>query len=211
MSGATGLLVLLLLSGRDAFTAGRSLNAPHDGPTDGTESLTATVSGVERKWRPPLETTRPFVLVDGQRRSLTEALQDGHPDRLQCGLEVGGRLFLLDLEKNRDLLPKPPNVFYYLPNGTGVSVRADPVTHCYYHGSVRGFPQSRVAVSTCSGLRGIIAINSTLSFELQPQEDEHLPLHQQQEEEEEGGGGESGGEGSGGSGGGGGGGGRFSR
>ncbi|XP_042279019.1 disintegrin and metalloproteinase domain-containing protein 15 isoform X2 [Thunnus maccoyii] len=207
MSGATGLLVLLLLSGRDAFTAGRSLNAPHDGPTDGTESLTATVSGVERKWRPPLETTRPFVLVDGQRRSLTEALQDGHPDRLQCGLEVGGRLFLLDLEKNRDLLPKPPNVFYYLPNGTGVSVRADPVTHCYYHGSVRGFPQSRVAVSTCSGLRGIIAINSTLSFELQPQEDEHLPLHQQEEEEEEGGGGESGGEGSGGSGGGGGGGG----
>lgn len=27
--------------------------------------------------------------------------QDGHPDRLQCGLEVGGRLFLLDLEKNQ--------------------------------------------------------------------------------------------------------------
>lgn len=45
MSGATGLLVLLLLSGRAAFTAGRSLNAPQHGPTDGTDSLTAKVSG----------------------------------------------------------------------------------------------------------------------------------------------------------------------
>ncbi|XP_068585947.1 disintegrin and metalloproteinase domain-containing protein 15 isoform X2 [Cebidichthys violaceus] len=185
-----GVAVLLLLLSGGAFTAARSLNAPQDG----TDRLT---SGVDRR-RPLLERTRPFVLVDGKRRSLTEALQDGHPDRLQCGLEVGGRLFLLDLEKNHDLLPKPPNVFYYLPNGTGVSVRADPVTHCYYHGNVRGFPQSRVALSTCSGLRGLIAFNSTLSFELQPQEDLHP--HQQ------GRGGEEEGDGSGGSGGGGGGG-----
>ncbi|XP_077950391.1 disintegrin and metalloproteinase domain-containing protein 12 isoform X3 [Gasterosteus aculeatus] len=185
-------VLLLLLSGRAALTAALSLNAPRDHRTDGTDRLT----GVDARRRPLLEKTRPFILVGGKRRSLTEALQDGHPDRLQCGLEVGGRLFLLDLEKNHDLLPKPPNVFYYLPDGTGVSVRADPVTHCYYHGNIRGFPHSRVALSTCSGLRGLIAFNSTLSFELQPQEDLHL--HQQW-------GGEGGG-GSGGSGGGGGGG-----
>ncbi|KAM9353587.1 disintegrin and metalloproteinase domain-containing protein 12 [Symphorus nematophorus] len=176
MNGAAAVL-LLLLSGRAVFTAARSLNAPQDGgvlpldgQTDGTDSLTATATGVDRRRRHLLEKTRPFFLVDGRRRSLAEALQaeislvpiklfagclgwDGHPDRLQCGLEVAGRLFMLDLEKNHDLLPKPPNVFYYLPNGTGVSVRAHPVTHCYYHGSVRGFPQSRVALSTCSGLR----------------------------------------------------------
>uniref|UniRef100_A0AAQ6A4Q1 ADAM metallopeptidase domain 15 n=1 Tax=Amphiprion ocellaris TaxID=80972 RepID=A0AAQ6A4Q1_AMPOC len=175
------LLPLLLLCGRATFMVCRSLNAAQDagvqdqdGQMDGTDSLTvSTVTGVDRQRRHLLEKTHPFVLVDGQRRSLAEALQDGHPDRLQCGLEVGGRLFLLDLEKNHDLLPKPPNVFYYLPNGTGVSVTADPVTHCYYHGSVRGFPHSRVALSTCSGLRGVIALNSTLSFELQPQEDHH--------------------------------------
>ncbi|KAM9310214.1 disintegrin and metalloproteinase domain-containing protein 12 isoform 2-T2 [Pholidichthys leucotaenia] len=180
-----GLLLLLML--RAAFAVCRSLNSapdgglmPQDRLTDGTDRL--TVTGVDRRPRRPLlEKTRPFVLVDGQRRSLAEALQNGHPDRLQCGLEVGGRLFLLDLEKNRDLLPKPPNVFYYLPNGTGVSVTAEPVTHCYYHGNVRGFPQSRVALSTCSGLRGVIALNSTFSFELQPQEHRHT------EEEEEGG------------------------
>ncbi|XP_041798139.1 disintegrin and metalloproteinase domain-containing protein 15 isoform X2 [Chelmon rostratus] len=209
MSGAAILLSLLLLGGRAVFTAARSLNAPQDGrllPVDGhagrLDGLVATVTGVDRRRRPLLEKTRPFVLVDGQRRSLAEALQDGHPDRLQCGLEVAGRLFLLDLEKNHDLLPKPPNVFYYLPNGTGVSLRADPVSHCYYHGSVRGFPQSRVALSTCSGLRGVIAINSTLSFELQPQEEDHHHPHHQGEEERGGGG--SGGDGSGGSGGGGG-------
>ncbi|XP_074539619.1 disintegrin and metalloproteinase domain-containing protein 12 isoform X2 [Halichoeres trimaculatus] len=208
MSGAAALLLpLLLLSGRAVLTAARSLNAPQygalepmDGSTDWTDRLSGT--GVDRRLRPLLGRTRPFILVDGQRRSLAEALQDGHPDRLQCGLEVGGRLFLLDLEKNHDLLPKPPNVFYYLPNGTGVSVRASPVTHCYYHGNVRGFPRSRVALSTCSGLRGVIAINSTLSFELKPQEDQHH-LHQHQGEEQ-GAGGESGGDGSGGSGGGGG-------
>ncbi|XP_030013676.1 disintegrin and metalloproteinase domain-containing protein 15 isoform X3 [Sphaeramia orbicularis] len=200
--------VLLLLSGRAAFTAARSLNPPQDGDggalaetgqTDRTDSLTAPVSGKGgNRRRFLLQKTRPFILIDGRRQSLTEALQDSHPDRLQCGLEFGGRLYILDLEKNRGLLPKPPNIFYYLPNGTGVSVRAHPVTHCYYHGSVRGFPQSRVALSTCSGLRGVIAINSTLSFELQPQEDE---------EEEEERGGDIGGAGSGSSSGGGGGGG----
>uniref|UniRef100_A0A3Q3MF92 ADAM metallopeptidase domain 15 n=1 Tax=Mastacembelus armatus TaxID=205130 RepID=A0A3Q3MF92_9TELE len=162
MSGpaVTLLPLLLLLSYRAAFTVCRSLNAPQnrgvlsrDGHADGTDRLTGTLTGVDRRQRSPLEKTRPFFLVDGQRRSLAEALQGGHPDRLHCELEVGGRLFLLDLEKNHDLLPKPPNVFYYLPNGTGVSARADPVPHCYYHGSVRGFPQSRVALSTCSGLR----------------------------------------------------------
>ncbi|XP_015260420.1 PREDICTED: disintegrin and metalloproteinase domain-containing protein 15-like, partial [Cyprinodon variegatus] len=124
----------------------------------------------DRLRRPLLEKTRPFILVDGQRRTLAEALQDGHPDRLQCGLEVGGQLLLLDLEKNHLLLPRPPDLFFYLPNGTGVSAMADPVSHCYYHGSVRGFPRSRAALSTCSGLRGVLVLNSSLSFELQPQD-----------------------------------------
>ncbi|XP_051575468.1 disintegrin and metalloproteinase domain-containing protein 15-like isoform X2 [Myxocyprinus asiaticus] len=116
--------------------------------------------------------TMPFALVDGVKRRLSDVLQNGHPDRLQCGLNVGTSLYILDLEKNQDLLPKPPHVFYYLPNGTVVSMEQNPVTHCYYHGSVQGFPQSRVALSSCSGLRGVIVINATLSFELHPDEEE---------------------------------------
>ncbi|XP_013855055.1 disintegrin and metalloproteinase domain-containing protein 15, partial [Austrofundulus limnaeus] len=182
MSGGAGLLLLLLLlGGRAAFTVCRSLNAPRDLlPLDGQRD--GAVAGVDRRRRPVLEKTRPFVLLEGQRRSLAEALQAGHPDRLQCGLEVGGQLLVLDLEKNQHLMPRPPNIFFYLPNGTGVSMTSDPVTHCYYHGIVRGFPQSRVVLSTCSGLRGIIVLNASLSFELQPPYDHH---HHQEEEEEE--------------------------
>ncbi|XP_061649906.1 disintegrin and metalloproteinase domain-containing protein 15 isoform X4 [Phyllopteryx taeniolatus] len=157
------LSLLLLISAGVAFTDARSLN-----PTHGPDT-----AGSVRWWSPPLERTRPFVLVGGQRRSLKEALQDGHPEHLQCGLEVRGEVLVLDLQKNRDLLPKAPNIFFYLPNGTGVSLTGDPVTHCYYHGNVRGFPSSRVAISTCSGLRGVIAVNASLSFEVQPQELRH--------------------------------------
>uniref|UniRef100_A0A8C2FQE4 ADAM metallopeptidase domain 15 n=1 Tax=Cyprinus carpio TaxID=7962 RepID=A0A8C2FQE4_CYPCA len=130
----------------------------------------------------PLAMTRPFAFVNGLRRSLSDVLQNGHPDRLLCGLQVGSSLYILELEKNQDLLPKPPNVFYYLPNGTGVSMKENPVMHCYYHGSVQGYPQSRVVLSSCSGLRGVIVINATLSFELLPEEEQH-------EKEEEGSGG----------------------
>ncbi|XP_045064504.1 disintegrin and metalloproteinase domain-containing protein 15 isoform X4 [Coregonus clupeaformis] len=148
-----------------------------------TESSHSSLTSSEHHHGKPLERTRPFVVVNGHKRSLSEALQNGHPDKLQCGLQFGGSIYILDLEKNHDLLPKPPNVFYYLPNGTGVSLEESTVTHCYYHGSVRGFPQSRVALSTCSGLRGVVAINSTLSFELQPEED-----HKDEEGAEESGG-----------------------
>ncbi|MCJ8728689.1 hypothetical protein PDJAM_G00007360 [Pangasius djambal] len=133
--------------------------------THSVHSVTARSRGVK-----PLGKTRPFVIVDGHRRSLSNVLQNGHPDRLLCGLQVGDSLLLLDLEKNQELLPKPPNIFYYLPNGTGVSMKESQVAQCYYHGSVRGFPQSRAAISTCAGLRGVIVINASLSFELQPDE-----------------------------------------
>ncbi|KAJ8267858.1 hypothetical protein COCON_G00130300 [Conger conger] len=116
--------------------------------------------------------TRPFVVVEGERKSLKEALQHGHPKTVQCGLQVRGSLYLLNLEKNEDLLPSPPTVFYYPADGKGVTRDQSPVTHCFYHGSVQGFPQSRIALSTCAGLRGAIVINSTLSFELEPEEEE---------------------------------------
>ncbi|XP_064201530.1 disintegrin and metalloproteinase domain-containing protein 15-like isoform X2 [Anguilla rostrata] len=129
-------------------------------------------SGLQGRGVGQPERTRPFVVVEGERRSLKEALQNGHPDTLQCGLQVGGAVYLLNLEKNKDLLPSPPTVFFYPADGTGVIQDQSPVTHCFYHGSVQGFPRSRIALSTCSGLRGVVAINSTLSFELEPEEEE---------------------------------------
>lgn len=148
------LLPLLL-----PLTAARAVLAPRS-----LAELTAAeaTQGLRRLL---LDTTQPFVFINGERTNLRSALEGGHPDRLECGLEFEGHLLVLDLEKNQ-----PPSVFYYLPNGTGVFLPTDPLTHCFYHGRVRGFPRSRAAVSTCSGLRGIVALNSTLSFELQPQD-----------------------------------------
>ncbi|XP_053350155.1 disintegrin and metalloproteinase domain-containing protein 12 isoform X1 [Clarias gariepinus] len=144
------------------------------------QSVTGHSRGVKPLWK-----TRPFVIVGEHRRSLGNVLQNGHPDRLLCGLQVADSLLLLDLEKNQELLPKPPNVFFYLPNGEGVTMENSQVAQCYYHGSVRGFPQSRVAVSTCTGLRGVIVINASLSFELQPEEgDEGVKRSGSSEEEE---------------------------
>lgn len=119
-----------------------------------------------------LDTTRPYAFVRGERTSLRTALQDGHPQRLTVGLEFKGRLLILELHKNHELLPKPPTVFYYLPNGTGVELPERPLTHCFYHGSVLGFSESRAALSTCSGLRGVIALNASLTLELTPHEQE---------------------------------------
>ncbi|KAJ8273597.1 hypothetical protein GJAV_G00103420 [Gymnothorax javanicus] len=117
------------------------------------------------------ERIRPFAILNGERKSFKEVLQNGHPETLQCGLQMGDALYLLDLEKNEVLLPSSPTMFYYPTDGTGVTEDKSPVTHCFYHGSVQGFSQSRVALSTCYGLRGVIVINSTLSFELEPEEE----------------------------------------
>lgn len=155
------LLPLLLLSARtDAWTRSSA------------ESLRAAdaVHGLRRRLL--LDTTRPYALVDGERTSLRGALQDGHPERLSFVLEFGGRRLVVELQKNHDLLPKQPTVFFYLPNGTGVSLPERPLTHCFYHGTVRGEAESRVALSTCSGLRGVIALNSTLTLELTPHQQE---------------------------------------
>ncbi|XP_055083610.1 disintegrin and metalloproteinase domain-containing protein 15 isoform X1 [Periophthalmus magnuspinnatus] len=164
MTAALSLLLSLIIP---ALTDARSLRSWSSAES---VSVAEVVQGLNQRLL--VDTTRPFALVNGERTSLRTALQDGHPEQLQCGLEFGGRLFILELEKNHLLLPKQPSVFYYLPNGTGVSLQEHPLTHCFYHGRVRGLPHSRAALSTCSGLRGVIALNATLSLELQPQEQE---------------------------------------
>ncbi|KAK1895644.1 Disintegrin and metalloproteinase domain containing protein 12, partial [Dissostichus eleginoides] len=70
--------------------------------------------------RPESDIIRKHDLISNTQRA-------GHPDTLQFELQMRGQHFLFDLQKNHALLPKPPNIFLYLPNGTGVSLRSDPV------------------------------------------------------------------------------------
>uniref|UniRef100_A0A665TFA9 Disintegrin and metalloproteinase domain-containing protein 15-like n=1 Tax=Echeneis naucrates TaxID=173247 RepID=A0A665TFA9_ECHNA len=66
--------------------------------------------------------------------------QYGHPDQLQCGME--------SVKAAPCLRPQCVLVVTDVPL---LCLQ----THCYYHGSVRGFPRSRVALSTCFGLRSV--------------------------------------------------------
>uniref|UniRef100_A0A4W4H401 ADAM metallopeptidase domain 19b n=1 Tax=Electrophorus electricus TaxID=8005 RepID=A0A4W4H401_ELEEL len=40
--------------------------------------------------------------------------------------------------------------------------------HCYYHGAVRGIEDSSVVLSTCAGLRGMIAMNHSVTYMIEP-------------------------------------------
>ncbi|KAJ3585707.1 hypothetical protein NHX12_014426, partial [Muraenolepis orangiensis] len=56
----------------------------------------------------------------------------------------------------------------YTEAGQAVTVSSSPTDHCFYHGDVRGHPDSWVAVSVCSGVRGLISLNSSHTFYLEP-------------------------------------------
>ncbi|XP_072423856.1 disintegrin and metalloproteinase domain-containing protein 15-like, partial [Chiloscyllium punctatum] len=57
---------------------------------------------------------------------------------------------------------------YYQPNGTLVIEKNSIPPNCYYHGSVHGFPDSRISVSLCSGLRGLITLARNQSYSIEP-------------------------------------------
>ncbi|AWO95681.1 putative disintegrin and metalloproteinase domain-containing protein 19-like, partial [Scophthalmus maximus] len=61
---------------------------------------------------------------------------------------------------------------YYTDDGQPVTVTNHNYTdHCFYHGHVRGHPESWVALSTCSGVRGLISLNSSDTYYLEPMSD----------------------------------------
>uniref|UniRef100_A0AAY4CXV9 ADAM metallopeptidase domain 19b n=1 Tax=Denticeps clupeoides TaxID=299321 RepID=A0AAY4CXV9_9TELE len=47
--------------------------------------------------------------------------------------------------------------------------------HCFYHGAVQNIDGSSVAVSSCSGLRGVIVLNSSVSFFIEPLDNQTEP------------------------------------
>ncbi|KAF5902493.1 disintegrin and metalloproteinase domain-containing protein 33-like, partial [Clarias magur] len=49
--------------------------------------------------------------------------------------------------------------------------------HCFYHGSVKDHSSSWVALSTCSGVRGLIALNSNDTYYLEPVEGQEVLHH----------------------------------
>lgn len=91
-------------------------------------------------------------------------------EALSYTLNIKDQAHLIHLQKNRDFLQ--PTFVQYLHHTSGNHSLSNPKpwTHCYYHGEVEGYEDSMVALSTCSGLRGVIQLgNETYGLEPVPQ------------------------------------------
>ncbi|XP_035506080.2 disintegrin and metalloproteinase domain-containing protein 19 isoform X2 [Scophthalmus maximus] len=91
-----------------------------------------------------------------------------HPAETQVLIAAEGQELRLHLEKNQQLLARGYQEIWYTPDGARKSSSPANTGHCFYHGAVRGFEGSSVAVSTCSGLRGLISLNASVSYLIEP-------------------------------------------
>ncbi|XP_041588780.1 disintegrin and metalloproteinase domain-containing protein 33 isoform X2 [Vulpes lagopus] len=107
-------------------------------------------------------------ILDGQIRS--KVTWEEPVSKLDTGLvavEAKGQELLLELEKNQLLAPGYTET-HYNPDGQPVVLVPNHTDHCYYHGHVRGFPDSWVVFSTCSGMRGLIILGCNASYYVHP-------------------------------------------
>ncbi|XP_026886086.2 disintegrin and metalloproteinase domain-containing protein 9 isoform X3 [Electrophorus electricus] len=78
-----------------------------------------------------------------------------------------GKEHVVILEKNDLLLPDDFTVYSYAKDGSLVTERPDMKGHCHYRGYVEGAGDSSVALSVCSGLRGVVHMENS-SFGIEP-------------------------------------------
>ncbi|XP_016067429.1 PREDICTED: disintegrin and metalloproteinase domain-containing protein 33 [Miniopterus natalensis] len=115
------------------------------------------------------EPVTPHWVLDGQVwRMVTLEEPVLKLDTGLVALEAEGQELLLELEKNHRLLAAGYTETHYSPDGQPVMLVPNHTDHCYYHGRVRGFPDSWVVLSTCSGMRGLIMLSSNASYYVHP-------------------------------------------
>ncbi|KAM3927351.1 zinc metalloproteinase-disintegrin-like halysase [Leptodactylus fuscus] len=93
--------------------------------------------------------------------------QSDYPDMVQYGLEVNGQPVVLHLEKTEDLISENYTETHYLKDGSLVTTSPEIKDHCFYQGYVKNDSSSKVSLSTCNGLSGIIATQEN-KFLIQP-------------------------------------------
>ncbi|XP_051912452.1 disintegrin and metalloproteinase domain-containing protein 33 [Hippocampus zosterae] len=102
--------------------------------------------------------------------------QDERPIRGEIALSSADLQLLLRVEHNRELLGPDFAETYYTDQGQPVTVTTRNYTdHCFYHGDVSGHPDSWVALSVCSGVRGLISLDVNTTFYVEPLPDAAPP------------------------------------
>ncbi|XP_044845467.1 disintegrin and metalloproteinase domain-containing protein 9-like isoform X1 [Mauremys mutica] len=90
-------------------------------------------------------------------------------DEMSYAIKVEGKIHVVHLKQKKGFLVKNFPVFTYDARG---QLRVDQPhipDDCYYHGYVENTPESYVALSTCSGLKGFLQIGS-LNYGIEPVE-----------------------------------------
>ncbi|KAM4621886.1 disintegrin and metalloproteinase domain-containing protein 19 [Polymixia lowei] len=98
------------------------------------------------------------------RRSSSEE----HPLEAEVLITAEGQELRLHLERNEQLLAPGYQEIWYTSSGARRSSSAASADRCFYHGEVQDVEGSSVAVSTCSGLRGLISLNTSVSYLIEP-------------------------------------------
>ncbi|XP_053574763.1 disintegrin and metalloproteinase domain-containing protein 19 isoform X2 [Bombina bombina] len=106
-------------------------------------------------------------------RPQTTGIDNGnkYPANVEVLVTAEGRDLILSLQRNILLVSLNYTQTYYSQKDTPITWSPNMTEHCYYHGVVQGQTGSSVAVSTCSGLRGLIILNSNVSYIVEPLSD----------------------------------------
>ncbi|XP_034040247.1 disintegrin and metalloproteinase domain-containing protein 12 [Thalassophryne amazonica] len=110
--------------------------------------------------------TEPLLVKDKKQAPLSQLTARSYPASLHLLVHAEGEQLLLLLEKNEGLFAAHYTETHYQEDGSAVTGAHNVTDNCYYHGEVQGHQNSDVTVSTCSGLRGFIALeNKTFIIE----------------------------------------------
>lgn len=153
MGACRWLWLLAVLRCADSAVFGRAV----DNGEDKQNSILAQVQSYEITypiWQHPHRHSR--------------AASEEHPAETQVVISAEGRELRIHLERNQQLLAPGYQEIWYAPDGTRKSTSPVDTGHCFYHGEVVGEEGSSVAVSTCSGLRGLISLNTSVSYLIEP-------------------------------------------
>ncbi|XP_062855723.1 disintegrin and metalloproteinase domain-containing protein 19 [Trichomycterus rosablanca] len=127
-------------------------NTVHTGLLSGVENYEVTYP----EWLSPTRTKRAAHMYTK------------HPSEAEIKITADGTELVLQLQKNEELLAPNYQEVWYGPNGERQFFKPSRRDHCYYHGTVKGVQDSSVVLSTCTGLRGIISMNSSVTYMIEP-------------------------------------------
>ncbi|KAJ8407632.1 hypothetical protein AAFF_G00274890 [Aldrovandia affinis] len=123
------------------------------------------------------QTVVPYWLSQDWTRREATTPQVQYPDGGEVAVTAEGRELVLHVQRNQQLLGQDFTETHYSEDGEPVTISPNHTDHCFYHGYVRGYTDSWVALSTCSGVRGLIVLNANDSYYLEPTRGLDSPHH----------------------------------